>query len=320
MTQLPVHMGIGIWLEPKGARQLSVEKMTKKYMHLLVNFLTWSCRAPSGIFKIMKLLSKIIIVSLLIAASSEIKALALSFSEFQSLFQTIKQYGSNKKLPEITQDAYEKIVKGNAIVRVGKADADNKFAFVVKHADVSIQKLWAVIIDRAHYHIFTKEITESRILDKMNDHFLTYIFIDAPFPISDRQQLLDCFANKELFNHSNKKMWEHYWKITEGQEKILARYNKNPKKAQLVQKNNGQWILVDYGAHKTLVIAYSINNPGGSVPQSVVGLVAGDKLESAVNTMISWAQKKFTSHFTKDHEKILAPDETYKSATELLGY
>jgi hypothetical protein len=250
----------------------------------------------------------------------------LEFKEFSKLFKLIQEKGSNKHIPGINEKEFREVMKNKPMVTTGNAEGENKFAFVAKRADVPLWKLWAVIIDREHYRIFNKEIKESRILSKTNDYFLTYIFLEAPFPMKNRHQVIDCFANQKLYDASKKRIGEHYFKINEHQSEhikqalesgVIKLSKDKVMRADEIKKNNGQWILIAIDTSSTLVIVYSVNNPGGSIPKFLVNAVAPGKLEDAVNAMIQYARDEFDKHFTKDHEELLGPTRLYTKPSDL---
>ena len=204
--------------------------------------------------KIKNTLNKLFLLSIFIILLSSNTVFSLDYKEFNSLYKLIQTNGSNKNIPQITEEQFKKVMKNESVVSTGNTGTDDKFAFLVKRAHVPMWKLWAVIIDREHYRVFNKEIKESKILEKSNEYFLTYLFIDSSFGVKDRHQVLECHANQKLYEASKKRIWEHYFKIHPNQtEQIREAMNNGILKlskdtilnAEEITKNNGEWILID---------------------------------------------------------------------------
>ena len=227
-----------------------------------------------------------------------------------------------EQIPLFTEQEYREALLGDSIFRIGDAsEKGDKFALVLKRVKVPIWKFWATIIDRSHYSVFRPNVKESLILSQTDSFFVTYLYIGVPFPFfSDRHQVLDCFANKKIYEASGGKMWEHYWTMDPNASSLIKEFKKDGRGAKEILRNDGSWLLIALPDGTTLIEVYSVNNPGGGIPPSAIKLAAGGKLESAIMDFEELAKTNLNKHFSSLHKPVLTPTEAFVYPMELESF
>jgi hypothetical protein len=233
-------------------------------------------------------------------------------------------------IPEYSKEDYQKALKtGEGIVHT-KDDPSvqgEKMATFLQIVNVPVWKLWATFVDRNDYEQFTENMKESINLETGPNRLVTYNYLDIPVPlVTDRYQVLESGSNTKLFEASSGKMWEYYWNISPNaqiyfkqaldQNKLGKVSKKDAQDATLMARNDSCWLLVPLPNGKTLMEAFSQNNPGGSLPKGLAQSMAGDALQKTLKSMMKWIGANFDKHFAT-HEKILSPKGDFVDASEI---
>ena len=160
-----------------------------------------------------------------------------------------------------------KLVKSRDNIEVFVRKLDNatfKEVKIIGVVNCELSELVASIEDVPHHKNWVTRTMESRILNKIEDgHIIYYLTMDMPFPIKDREIVIEYQRQFDPESNSLVLISNEYESPYPGNDNYV-RIPEYFSQYQVTDKGNGQ-LHIEY---------YMKVNPGGSVPAWVVNLVA----------------------------------------------
>lgn len=222
--------------------------------------------------------------------------------------------------PIFTRDEYLKALRGETIVRASDAGGE-KTMMLLQVSAIPAWKLWATFIDRDHYETTMQNIRESVNISVSADGFLTYVYTDPPVIfVQDRQQVLESAATAQVWQTSERRVWEYTWHVPPEPAKIIDEVVRKMSlehirpsdidKAVIIPRNDSAWLFVVLPDGRTVMEAVSRNDLGGSIPRGMASGGGGDAMKKMLSRVTAWISHEFDRHFSQ-HEKLLGPDGQY---------
>ena len=252
----------------------------------------------------------------------------VQFIKAQHTYYTFREQTDLPVIP--THQEIEKALRGEVVVKKGESPGTGLFyVWTAKIMNVDITKVWLTLMDREHYDLILENIIESFISKRFENHFYTYNVLEAPL-ISIRHQVLDAAANPLLYEKSNGTVWEHFWHLTPDIKSTIndaVSQNKfdNIKPeylddAVVVHHHDGAWLLFSLPDGRTWTESYSINDPGGNIPDWILRRALATATEKTIAAYETWAEDSVIAHINNEHAAMLSPDGKWMSPTAILRF
>lgn len=238
-----------------------------------------------------------------------------------------RQYRGHEGIPGFSKAQIKEILDGDLVVQ--KADVNDtglRYVMSAQILDVDPVDFWLTIIDRPHYADIIGNIIESIVSRRFSNHFYTYNLLDAPL-VAPRHQVLDVYTNAKLYEASGGKVWEQYWHKVDDMpaeiEHALASPNlknmapEDVKDAIEVKFNQGSWYIYALPDGRTWAESFSINDPGGKIPQWVVNRISTKATKTTIDSYAAWARNDLRRHMAEDHQEIMAPNGQFMDPSEI---
>jgi hypothetical protein len=188
---------------------------------------------------------------------------------------------------------------GVARVREDLAGADRVLGAV--WTDAPRDALWIAILDDQHFTmvngLYEEELPGTGALRK-----LLYQRLDLPWPLQDRQWVIDIRSNAELWARSGGAIWERAWTLADPALEVSASPD-----AVWSTTNEGGWLLVD-AAGGTLAVYHVRAEIGGNVPDEASTQWAWSKLDELMRGTVTRARTQIPGHYDAAHDRIARPD------------
>ncbi len=219
---------------------------------------------------------------------------------------------------------------GDIVVKKGDIDDEGlRFVWAAKVMDTDAVSLWLTLIDRERYDDMNDNIVESFISRRFEDRFLNYNALNA-FMVAMRHQVLDARVNVHLYEASGGKLWEHHWSrvpdVDEqiehalSQDRLHTLSRRDLEDAVVVPRNDGSWMLLQLPDGRTWAETYTINDPGGRIPEFVVRRVTSVATGRTFAAYESWAIERSRSVPSEgEDDLLLAPDGRFMARGTLIS-
>ena len=196
---------------------------------------------------------------------------------------------------ELTRKDFEMIARGKvAKRRIREVGPDR--AMGAMWTPVSRNRVWISILDDVHDNLVSS-LTEHRLGKSKDGNKLLYQHLDLPWPVQDRQWVIEITNNQEIIQHSNNQLWERSWDLAE------PHLMPNPdREAVWVPVTTGSWLLLPV-ENGTFVVYHARSAIGGRIPDEAVTRWA---LATLDEMMLHIAERaaKIDGHYTDIHEII----------------
>ena len=167
--------------------------------------------------------------------------------------------------------------------------------------DAPRDALWIAILDDQHFDmvsgLYEEELPGTGALRK-----LLYQRLDLPWPLQDRQWVIDIRSNTALYARTGGAVWERSWTLGDPSLEPHA----SPE-AVWSTTNEGGWLLVD-AAGGTLAVYHVRAEIGGNVPDEASTQWAWSKLDELMKGTVTRAKRQIPSHYDAAHYVIARPD------------
>ncbi len=238
-----------------------------------------------------------------------------------------RQYRGLEGIPGFSKAQINEVLEGDLVVQKDNVNATGlRYVMSAQILDVDPVDFWLTIIDRPHYADIIDGIIESIVSRSFSNHFYTYNVLDAPL-VAPRHQVLDVYTNTKLYEASGGRVWEQYWhKVDDMPEEIKyalaspSLKNIAPgdvKDAVEVKFNRGSWYIFALPDGRTWAESFSINDPGGKIPQWVVNRVATKASKTTIDSYAAWARNDLRRHMAGDHQEIMAPNGLFMAPSKI---
>lgn len=147
-----------------------------------------------------------------------------------------------------------------------------------------------------------------------SDHALWYGYYDLPWPIKDRQWVVESQNTHTLARRSSNACWEHSWALVPGglPEARAAVERGQFTKVTLEQidsaiftpVNHGSWIMSELPSGGTIVSYQATSVVGGAIPDSLVVQMTMARLESVLRALETRAKTWSLSHYRSGHAPV----------------
>ena len=201
---------------------------------------------------------------------------------------------------ELTRKDFELIARGKVAKRRIREDGPDR-AMGAMWTPVSRDRVWISILDDVH-DTLVSSLTEHRLGKSKEGNKLLYQHLDLPWPVQDRQWVIEITNNRTLAQTTNNQLWERSWDLA----KPALMPNPN-REAVWVPVTTGSWLLFPV-EHGTFVVYHARSAIGGRIPDEAVTRWA---LATLDEMMIHIADRAATidAHYTEPHEIIHGCDE-----------
>ncbi len=196
-------------------------------------------------------------------------------------------------------DATSKLAAGEVVrSRVDLPGADRVIGAMWTPTDRDA--LWVAILDDQHFDLVSGLI-EEQLPGTGALRKLLYQHLDLPWPVEDRQWVIDLKSNTALATGTGGAVWERAWTLADN---ALAPH---PDPAALwTTVNEGGFLLVD-AAGGTLIIYHVRTEIGGSVPDEATSRWAWSTLEDLLRGLVKRAAG-VPAHYVAGHAPFYRPD------------
>lgn len=162
--------------------------------------------------------------------------------------------------------------------------------------------LWIAILDDAHVDLVAG-LTEAQLPGTGPLRKVLYQKLDLPFPLTDRQWVIDIQSNTALAATSAGQVWERSWVLGDPKAAVDA----DPD-AIWTTVNEGGYLLID-AAGGTLLVYHVRSEVGGNVPDDASTRYAWSTLEELLRTTERRADA-VPAHCDAKHAPVVRPDGT----------
>lgn len=163
--------------------------------------------------------------------------------------------------------------------------------------DAPIEAVWIALNDGPHDPPSRVSLTRLPTQAPMRR---AYMLLDLPFPLADRQWVVDVRTNTALYEATDGAIWQRQWDL--GDPTLAPAPDP---KAVWVEENRGSWTLMS--AEEGTLVLFSVRSVlGGAVPASIAQSWAAGTLKTALGRLVERGQS-IPSHYAADHERVLTP-------------
>lgn len=200
----------------------------------------------------------------------------------------------------LPDSAFSKLATGEvARVREDLTGADRVLGAI--WTDAPRDALWIAILDDQHFTmvsgLYEDELPGTGALRK-----LLYQRLDLPWPLQDRQWVIDIRSNTALYARSGGTVWERSWTL--GDPTLEPHASPD---ALWSTTNEGGWLLVD-AAGGTLAVYHVRAEIGGNVPDEASTQWAWSKLDELMKGTVTRAKTQIPGHYDAAHYAVARPD------------
>ena len=199
----------------------------------------------------------------------------------------------------LTQTDFVAVAKGKIAKRRIREPGPDR-ALGMMWTAIDRNQIWIAILDDVHDKLVSS-LTEKRLGHSEAGHKLLYQHLNLPWPVQDRQWIVEIRNNVEIAKQTNGILWERSWDLA---NPSLA--DESDSEAVWVPTSNGSWLLMTLGGG-TLVIYHTRSAIGGRIPDDVVTRWAMATLDEM---MLHIAERSvdIPNHYRGNHEGLEGGD------------
>lgn len=204
-------------------------------------------------------------------------------------------------VPVVLSAADFATLRGGQVVARRTESAQGMFATGAVLVDVAIEMAWITIQDAPHD-------PGSRVRSVWLDGApvgirRTYNTMDLPFPLADRQWVLELTANRPLFDATGGAVWQRTWH--EVDPSLAPAPDPG---AEWLPEARGAWTLL--ATDQGTVMLFSIRTVlGGAIPAGLTNSWAVPTLRTSLAHFAERA-KTMSAHYGPSHDRVLTPAGT----------
>ncbi len=167
-------------------------------------------------------------------------------------------------------------------------------------APLDRNQIWVAILDDAHDNLVSA-LTETRLGPSQQGNKLLYQHLDLPWPVQDRQLVVEIQNNTEIARATEGVLWERSWDLADS--KLMTDADPH---AIWVPLATGSWLLfpVEDG---TIVVYHARSTIGGRIPDEIVTRWAMATVDEMMVHIVDRA-REITGHYTEGHEIFFGGD------------
>ena len=161
-------------------------------------------------------------------------------------------------------------------------------------------RVWIAILDDIHDTVVSS-LSEQRLPRSPTGRKRLYQHLSLPWPLTDRQWVIEIWNNRALVNATESGVWERAWDLAD--PALMATPDPS---AVWVPMTNGSWFLVPVNGG-TLVAYSARSTVGGAIPHELVTRWAVATLDEMLEHIADRAAG-IQRHYTEGHEPISGAD------------
>lgn len=252
-----------------------------------------------------------------------------SASELALSRARIEEYNALSKtpLPPLSDEHGEELLarevvkqKWNTEVAVadGEADKDMRIRGVgYRIVDSPRLETWLAALDP--HTLFPGRVKEYRVVDGGGGSNQLYQHMSLPWPIRDRNWVIDTWLDSDLAARSADRIWQQAWLLSENGREIASEVVRGGKvagldedaaeKAVYLPANEGSWVVAQLDDDTTLLVYQLTIVVGGWIPESLGMKLAMRELDDTLNKVAA-AAAGMQSHYVAGHETQFAGDRS----------
>lgn len=195
----------------------------------------------------------------------------------------------------------EKLAKGE-IVRQRHPVAGTERVLGAVWTPVDRELLWVAIQDEAHFSM-VEGIVEQILPQSTPQSKLLYQRLDLPWPVADRQWVIDIRDNARLAAASADRVWERAWDLS-------------PLRGSTLELPDAVWTPVNQGGFALVnaaggsIFVYHVRSAiGGNVPEAAVAQWSASAVGNVLEAVID-RSGKIPGHYVAGHLPVHRPDGT----------
>lgn len=161
---------------------------------------------------------------------------------------------------------------------------------------LSREAIWLAVLDDTH-DTLVKILSERTLYYTEDGRKVLYQHLDLPWPISDRQWVIEIWNNAKLTEATDNQIWERVWNLTDSSSM------KHPDpEAIWAPMTDGAWLFIP-ALGGTLVIYHVRSTVGGAIPDEVVTRWALATIDEMIVHAVTRAEE-IPTHYDAKHFSI----------------
>ena len=194
-----------------------------------------------------------------------------------------------------------RLAKGE-IVRQRHPVAGTERVIAAVWTPIDRELLWVAIQDEAHFAM-VEGIVEQVLPQSTSQSKLLYQHLDLPWPVADRQWVIDIRDNARLSAVSADRVWERAWDLSTQRGMALEDSN-----AVWAPVNQGGFALVS-AAGGSIFVYHVRSSIGGNIPEAAAAQWSARAVGNVLEAVID-RSGKIAGHYTAGHLPVRRPDGT----------
>ncbi len=199
----------------------------------------------------------------------------------------------------LTTADFERVASGEIAKRRIQEDGPDR-AMGLMWTPIERNRIWVAVLDDIHDTVVSN-LVERRLEKSDAGHKRLYQRLVLPWPLTDRQWVIEVWNNTSLATATKGRIWERPWDLAAPD--LMP--DPDPD-AIWVPMINGSWFLMEVGGGT--LIAYSARTTiGGSIPSDLVTRWALATLDEMLEHIAARAAV-IDAHYPPKHEPVLGGD------------
>jgi len=202
----------------------------------------------------------------------------------------------------LTQNDFVAVSRGKVTKRRIREPGPDR-ALGMMWTAIDRNQIWIAILDDIHDKLVSS-LTEKRLGPSETGHKLLYQHLNLPWPVQDRQWVVEIQNNVEVAQQTNGMVWERSWDLAS--PSLVSEPDAD---AVWVPVSNGSWLLMPMDGG-TLVIYHTRSAIGGRIPDDVVTRWAMATLDEMM-LHIAERSEQIPKHYQGNHERLKGGDNIH---------
>lgn len=221
--------------------------------------------------------------------------------------------GAIHPLPALSADQRAELAAGEVvrIVHHGDPEAPST-AIGIALLDGGRDPLWIAAQDP--HTVVDPSLTEFVVEDLGSDHAVWYGLFDLPWPLKDRQWVVESRNTHPLATSTGDGCWEHTWKLVpNGLGRVRPFVERGDAKGVTLEAldtavftpvNEGGWLMAPLADGRVLVSYQATSVVGGAIPDGLVLQLTMARLESVLRDLETRARTWSPTHYNGKHPSV----------------
>jgi hypothetical protein len=187
---------------------------------------------------------------------------------------------------------FEHISKGQVAKRRIRQDGPDR-VMGAAWSPLSREEIWLAVLDDTH-DTLVKILSERTLYYDQDGRKFLYQHLDLPWPISDRQWVIEVWNNTQLNDATHNQVWERVWNLSDSKK-----MDEPDPQAIWAPMTDGAWLFIP-AMDGTLVIYHVRSTVGGAIPDEVVTRWALATVDEMIVHALTRA-KEIPAHYGSEH-------------------